>query len=67
MALDEPRETDEVFDIDGYQYIIDKDFLEKAKPIKVDFLEIGFKLTSNLVFEQEQGCTSCSTTGSCST
>ena len=65
MALDEPRETDEVFDIDGFQYIIDKDFLEKTKPIKVDFLEIGFKLTSGLVFEQ--GCTSCSTTGSCST
>ena len=65
MALDEPRETDEVLDIDGFQYIIDKDFLEKAKPIKVDFLEIGFKLTSNLV--SEQGCTSCSTTGSCST
>ncbi len=67
MALDESREPDEVFDIDGFQYIIDKDFLKKANPIKVDFLEIGFKLTSSLVFEQEQGCTSCSTTDSCST
>ena len=64
MALDEPRESDEVFDIDGFQYVVDKDFLEKAKPIKVDFLEIGFKLTSSLVFEQG-GCTSCSTSGSC--
>ncbi len=65
MALDEPKEADEVFEIDGFKYLVDKEFLKKAKPIKVDFLEIGFKLTSSLVFEQ--GCTACSTTGSCST
>ena len=34
MALDEPKATDDVFDIDGFQYLVDKDFMEKAKPIK---------------------------------
>ena len=64
MALDEPKETDETFEVDGFKYIVDKDFLEKAKPIKIDFLEIGFKLTSSLVFDQSQGCAgSCSTGG----
>jgi len=63
MALDEPRESDKIFDIDGFKYVVDKDFLEKAQPIKIDFLEIGFKLTSSLVFEQ--GCTSGSCGGSC--
>jgi len=63
MALDESKETDELFEVDGYKYIVDKDFLEKAKPIKIDFLEIGFKLTSNLVFDQAQSCGGCSTTG----
>ena len=65
MALDESKETDETFEIDGYTYVVDKDFLEQAKPIKIDFLEIGFKLTSSLVFDQGgQGCAgSCSTGG----
>lgn len=48
MALDELRDTDQVFDIDNFQYLVNKDFLEKAKPIKVDFLNIGFKITSGI-------------------
>ena len=44
MALDEPNDTDDVFDIDGFKYIVNKEFLEKAKPIKVDFHMYGFKL-----------------------
>jgi hypothetical protein len=48
MALDEPRDSDQVFKIDNFQYIVDKEFLEKAKPIKVDFLHIGFQITSSI-------------------
>ncbi len=48
MALDEPKEADDVYEIDGFKYLVNKDFMEKAKPIKVDFQEVGFKLTSNL-------------------
>jgi Fe-S cluster assembly iron-binding protein IscA len=64
MALDEPKTTDDVFDIDGFQYIVDKDFMEKAKPIKVDFSEMGFKLDCSIDFGA--GCSSCGTTGTCS-
>ena len=64
MALDEPKTTDDVFDIDGFQYIVDKDFMEKAKPIKVDFSEMGFKLDCAIDFGE--GCSSCGTTGTCS-
>lgn len=68
MALDEPNDNDKVYDIDGFKYIVNKDFLEKAQPIKVDFQEIGFKLTSSLVFEPSAGaCGGCATSGSCST
>ena len=63
MALDEPKDTDDVVKVDGYTYVVDKDFIEKAQPVKVDFSEYGFKLTSSLVFDQK--CGSCSTTGSC--
>ncbi len=52
MALDEPREDDEVFEADGITYVIDRQLLELAKPICVDFVqtdtESGFSITSSL-------------------
>ena len=63
MALDEPKDTDDVYKVDGFEYIINKDFMEKAKPIKIDFLEVGFKIDSSIELQSE--CGSCSTTGSC--
>lgn len=63
MALDESKSTDDVFEVDGFKYVVDKDFLKEAGNIKVDFLDIGFKVTSNLVLDS--ACGSCSTTGKC--
>ena len=59
LALDEPKATDAVYDIDGFQYIVDKEFLSKATPIKVDFKEIGFSITSSI--ELGSGCSGCGT------
>ncbi|MDF1594171.1 MAG: hypothetical protein P1P89_21895 [Desulfobacterales bacterium] len=69
MALDEPKDNDEAYDIDGFKYLVNKDFLEKAQPIKVDFLEYGFKLTSNLVMQSGgAGCHGCGdSSSSCGT
>ncbi len=61
MALDEPKDTDDVFDINGFTFIANKEFMEKAKPVKIDFMEYGFKLTSNMVFDMK--CSSCGTAG----
>ncbi|QTA88108.1 Uncharacterized protein dnm_041490 [Desulfonema magnum] len=58
MALDEPKDTDNVYEVEGFKYIVDKDFMEKVEPIKVDFMDIGFKLTSSVDFGS--GCKSCS-------
>ncbi|BCS96049.1 hypothetical protein DSLASN_16810 [Desulfoluna limicola] len=63
MALDESKDNDEKFEIDGYTYVVEKDFLAQAQPIKVDFLEIGFKVTSSI--KLDSACGSCSTSGSC--
>ena len=64
MALDESKDTDHVFDIDGFKYIVDKEFMEKTKPIKIDFSGMGFKLDCGIAFES--GCSSCGTkTSSC--
>jgi Fe-S cluster assembly iron-binding protein IscA len=67
MALDEPNEKDQEFDIDGYKYIVEKDFLERAQPIKVDFHMYGFKLESGMDFGAGSGCSGCgSGSNSCS-
>jgi iron-sulfur cluster assembly protein len=63
MALDEPKDTDEVFEVNGYKYLVNKEFMEKAIPIKVDFAMYGFKLDCGMDFGS--GCGSCSTEGSC--
>lgn len=60
MALDEPKDNDSVFDIDGFKYLVDNDLLSKAKPIKVDFLQVGFKIDSSLQFGSSSGCGDCS-------
>jgi iron-sulfur cluster assembly protein len=65
MALDEPRETDQVFNVNGFQFVVDKDFLEKAKPLKVDFMGYGFRISSNLQLGAG-GCGGCGG-GSCET
>ena len=48
MALDEPKKEDEVFDEKGTKFIIDKDLLNQAKPINVDFIEL--EVTDKYVF-----------------
>jgi len=63
MALDESKDTDKVHEVDGFTFVVNQDFLEKAQPIKVDFNEWGFKLDCAIDFGA--GCSSCSSTGSC--
>jgi Fe-S cluster assembly iron-binding protein IscA len=52
MALDEPRENDEIIKDNGINYLIDKELLDQAKPINVDFVEsafgAGFSISSKL-------------------
>ena len=52
MALDEPQEKDMTFTDKGIIFAVEKDLFEKAKPIRIDFMESaggsGFKITSNL-------------------
>ena len=65
MALDEPKETDNVYDVNGFQFIMDKDFDEKAKPVTVDFLGYGFKISSSIEFGQGSACSSCGSGSGC--
>jgi len=66
MALDEPRDSDQVFDIEGFKYIVDTNFMEKAKPIMVDFSNYGFKIDCGIDFGASAGgCSGCGSTSNC--
>lgn len=62
MALDEPKEGDEIVKNNGVTYLVDKQLLEQVKPIVVDFIESGwgsgFSIKSNL--KKAESCGSCS-------
>ena len=63
MALDEPGENDEIIKDNGVNYLVDKNLLEQAKPISVDFVSTeqgsGFSISSNL--PKGDSCSSCTT------
>ena len=63
MVLDELKDTDDVFNIDGFQFVVDRDFLKEAEPIKVDFAHFGFQIDCSLQFEE--GCSGCGTSRAC--
>jgi hypothetical protein len=63
LALDERKETDHLYEIEGFSYIVDKDFMDKVKPIKIEFLDTGFKVTTGM--DLRTPCSSCDTARSC--
>ena len=64
MALDESREGDEVFDDRDLTFVVEKEFFEKIKPIKVDYVEspmgAGFSISSSMPKPQMSCGSSCS-------
>ncbi|MCX8111106.1 MAG: hypothetical protein N3D15_07640 [Syntrophorhabdaceae bacterium] len=62
MALDEPRENDEVFNQNGVKFLINKELFDQAKPIMIDFFQspMGGGFTVKSALSKEGGCGSCS-------
>lgn len=62
MALDEPKDDDEVMSNNGITYLMNKQLLEQVKPVTVDFVESaygsGFSISSSLA--KGSSCGSCS-------
>jgi Fe-S cluster assembly iron-binding protein IscA len=63
LGLDEPKDTDHVFEIDGFKFIIDKEFMKEAEPIEINFTGFGFEFDCSLEFEE--GCSGCQASGGC--
>ncbi len=64
MALDEPRETDDTYEVKGHKFIVEKQFMKQAQPIKIDFTGMGFHLDSNIDLGQS-ACSGCGSAGTC--
>ncbi len=64
MALDEPKDSDETFEIGNHPYVIDKELLAEAAPVIVDFGGMGYKIDTGMVMP-ESGCGGCGSAGSC--
>ena len=64
MALDEPKDNDEIIKDNGVTYLVEKGLYEQAKPINVDFVDAamgpGFSITSRMSNGDSCG-SSCST------
>lgn len=56
MALDEPCDTDNVFNVNGFQFIINKELYQKAKPVTVALTGYGFRIFSSINFGSGGGC-----------
>ena len=58
VALDKPKDSDHVFEVDGFQYIVNKVLLEQVKPIKVDSDGFGFRISGSGIAPRH-GCGNC--------
>jgi Fe-S cluster assembly iron-binding protein IscA len=64
LGLDEPTPQDAVFDINGLQFVADKELLAQAQPVTVDFGQVGFEISSS-IRPAPGGCAGCGSSGSC--
>ncbi|MCP4713594.1 MAG: adhesin [Deltaproteobacteria bacterium] len=63
LGMDELGDNDEVFERDGYTYVIEKTFYDQIKPVKVDFSSGSFQVLCSGI--ESNSCGSCSSGGSC--
>jgi Fe-S cluster assembly iron-binding protein IscA len=62
MALDEPKDNDEIMSNNGITFLMEKQLFEQVRPVTVDFVESaygsGFSIASSLA--KGGTCGSCS-------
>lgn len=63
LALDDAGTEDSVFEFNGVQYLVNREFLAQAQPIEIDFVTQGFAISSAL--ELSAGCGGCGSSSSC--
>ncbi|MBI9111857.1 IscA/HesB family protein [Maridesulfovibrio ferrireducens] len=66
LGLDAAKEGDETITLEGYDFVLDKDLLDQAKPMEINLTPMGIEVSSSLVFEApSEGGSCCGSCGSC--
>ncbi|MCU0574425.1 MAG: hypothetical protein MUC41_15720 [Syntrophobacteraceae bacterium] len=64
MVLDEPKDTDDVYKVNGFTLVMDKELYKRTKAVTVDYVNYGFgagfKLTCEVPISNGSTCGSCS-------
>jgi Fe-S cluster assembly iron-binding protein IscA len=64
MVLDEPKQTDDVYQVNGFTMMVDKDLHVKTKDITIDYVSYGmgsgFRVASEIPISggKSGGCSS---------
>ncbi len=66
MAIDnEKKANDNIYEISGFEYLADKEFMAKATPIKIDFNGFGFQISSGIQVAGAGACGGCGSSSEC--
>jgi iron-sulfur cluster assembly protein len=64
VGIDEQRDGDRTFEVDGLTYVIEHGFFEEIKPLTVDFCNNNFSVSAAVSFgDGSSGCSGCGSTG----
>jgi len=66
LALDEPKDTDKVFEQDELKFLVENGLLTSCGAIKVDFVDAGARSGFSISSKMPLGGGSSSACGSCS-
>jgi Fe-S cluster assembly iron-binding protein IscA len=58
VSMEAPTAADKVFEVDGFEYVINKRLLKKVAPIKIDADLVGFRISGSGVYPPG-GCGTC--------
>lgn len=65
LALDDPKDSDQTAEEQGYNFCMDKQLVSQTGEITVNFSAMGFSVDSALPIAVTGGCSSCGTSGGC--
>jgi iron-sulfur cluster assembly protein len=70
LALDEPKENDDTYNVEGLKFVVDKGLIANCREIKIDFIDAGarsgFSISSPVPLSGTGSCaSSCGSGGSC--
>ena len=65
LALDEPKESDKIFEEGGLQFLVEESLLEKCGSVKVDFMDAGYRSGFSITATNPLGGGGSCSSGSC--